>query len=195
MAKDRHGSEPLHLCAHRGHADMIDLFISKGALGERPAERKKLVWMILFLSWGWENESLLTTERLLQSFIFPLCPFFFVIVNNKNFAGDTALHYAANKGHNEALRLLLMRGAVIDSRNGNGWTPLHLAVVSAHFETVRILVEKGASLHSQDSKGNTAIHLACESNNIGMVEFLLKRGAKTNIENKKFQTPVSPPRP
>ena len=44
------------------------------------------------------------------------------MVNNRNYAGNTALHYCANKGHEEAVALLLRKGSVVNSRNGTGWT-------------------------------------------------------------------------
>ena len=44
------------------------------------------------------------------------------MVNNRNHAGNTALHYASNKGHNPAVALLVSKGSVVNSKNGNGWT-------------------------------------------------------------------------
>jgi hypothetical protein len=44
------------------------------------------------------------------------------------FCGHTALHWAAAKGHVEAVRWLLRCGADVDARNFAGSTPLHTAV-------------------------------------------------------------------
>ena len=41
--------------------------------------------------------------------------------------GGTPLHIAAKKGHVDAARLLLDRGAAVDQANNNGATPLWIA--------------------------------------------------------------------
>ena len=71
--------------------------------------------------------------------------------NKANENGATPLYIACDKGHVDAARLLLERGAKIDETsifNGmEGVTPLHIASYGGHIEVVRLLLERGADVH------------------------------------------------
>jgi ankyrin repeat protein len=54
--------------------------------------------------------------------------------------GQTALHMAAFKGHNELIEFLLQRGALIGITDKEGKTPLHLA--ASIVSTVLIIITK-----------------------------------------------------
>jgi ankyrin repeat protein len=64
--------------------------------------------------------------------------------------GGTALHFAAEFGWIEVMRLLLDRGARISAVNEYGWTPLHLAVLENRFEAAEFLVSRGADIEAPD---------------------------------------------
>jgi uncharacterized protein len=59
--------------------------------------------------------------------------------------GGTALHWAAYKGHETAMRLLLEKGADIKAANKNGATALYIAAQNGHKRVVRLL-EIGAGI-------------------------------------------------
>lgn len=62
----------------------------------------------------------------------------------------TALHYAAQEGHLEVLRLLLQAGAGVDVANHlERTTPLHLACRWAHLDCVLELLRWGANLEAR----------------------------------------------
>ena len=42
--------------------------------------------------------------------------------------GRTILHWAADRGHRDAIHILIDCGASVDSTDGSGMTPLHLAI-------------------------------------------------------------------
>ena len=64
----------------------------------------------------------------------------------------TALHFAAQAGHNDIVRLLVANGANVNaqmvSRGIKGVTPLHLAVEAGHLDIMDILIEAGCDVHS-----------------------------------------------
>jgi ankyrin repeat protein len=56
----------------------------------------------------------------------------------------TALCMAADRGHLEAVKLLVERGADIDNQKMRGYTPLMLAVQRRRYEVAAYLLEQGA---------------------------------------------------
>jgi len=69
----------------------------------------------------------------------------------------------AEKGHLEAVRLLVKEGgADVESKDSKwGWTPLTWATYNGHPEAVKFLVqEAGADVESKENWGQTASDLA-----------------------------------
>lgn len=56
--------------------------------------------------------------------------------------GDTAMHWAAYKGHADLIRLLVYSGASLQKPDHFGSTPLHLACLSGSVTCVKLLCEK-----------------------------------------------------
>ncbi|KAM5341609.1 hypothetical protein ACJ41O_014640 [Fusarium nematophilum] len=82
--------------------------------------------------------------------------------------GRTALHVASRYARNEAVLLLLKRGADVNATDALGQTPLHEALTQKsyklHDELLKVLehlVRHGASLEVTTPEGWTALDLAC----------------------------------
>lgn len=73
---------------------------------------------------------------------------------------ETALHKAAEKGHEVIVQLLLEKGALVGAINWSNSTPLHLATQHGHIGTVELLLNHGASIEAMDECKNTPLHLA-----------------------------------
>ncbi|MSQ57402.1 MAG: ankyrin repeat domain-containing protein [Limnohabitans sp.] len=77
-----------------------------------------------------------------------------------NKPGWTPLHYAATKGHNLMVRVLLENHAYIDSPSPNGTTPLMMAAQYGTPLMCKLLLEEGADPTIKNQKGLTAIEFA-----------------------------------
>ena len=97
----------------------------------------------------------------------------------------TALHHAVGGRHEEAVRLLLERGADPDVRDeGDDATPLHFAAEQNNLPVIRLLVEAGADTvgegtwHELDVLGWATVFNGEQRD---VVDYLLAHGARWSI--------------
>jgi ankyrin repeat protein len=88
--------------------------------------------------------------------------------------GFTALHWAAERGRVEVMRLLLAARALVDVQNTQGITPLMLAASSGNVGAVRLLLQNRADPLKQDYTGQDAFGWA--GNRTAVID-LLKNAA------------------
>lgn len=110
-----------------------------------------------------------------------------VDARKKNFAGFTALHWAAYSGRPETVKLLVDKGgADINSRNEDGLTPIHIAASRGHLQFIKYLVDNyqvrsadnpdfllNVDLGAVTSDGWTAVHYALIGNHQPVVKYLV----------------------
>jgi len=104
--------------------------------------------------------------------------------------GNTPLHYAAFRGLNEIVELLLTHGANILALNTNGSTPLHLAVAVGHVDTAGLLLINKSAINPEDNYGSTPLHRAAEIGKTEVVAMLILRGANINVVDCYGWTPL-----
>ncbi|KAK2589694.1 hypothetical protein QQS21_012632 [Conoideocrella luteorostrata] len=102
--------------------------------------------------------------------------------------GRTALFWAAQNGHEDAVKLLLGSGIDVTSRDILGQTAVFYAVKSKHTNIVKLLLHKNLSSRSLGPLCNAALHLAVEMGNRSIVEALLKHGSDVNSRNELGRT-------
>lgn len=97
----------------------------------------------------------------------------------------TALHHAVGGRHEDAVRLLLERGADPDVRDeGDDATPLHFAAEQNNLPVIRLLVEAGADAvgdgtwHELDVLGWAAVF---NGEHRDVIDYLLAHGARWTI--------------
>lgn len=98
--------------------------------------------------------------------------------------GNMPLHFAANLGHDDVIRLLLEVGAPASTPNKNGITPLHVAVYSGQVDAVSQLLSAGAPASPIDKAGNTPLYIAADNGHINIVNLLLDAGASPSLKNE-----------
>ena len=99
--------------------------------------------------------------------------------------GWTPLSWAAERGHEAVVKLLLETGKVdVDSKDSNGRTPLSRAAEGGHEAVAKLLLETGkVDVDSKDSNGRTPLLRAAEGGHEAVVKLLLKTG-KVDVDSK-----------
>ena len=112
--------------------------------------------------------------------------------------GQTAMMWAAAKGHASVLEVLAEGGGDLHLRTaspprkvayrsvfGNpaptGFSPLMFAVRAGHLEAVKVLLEAGADVNDTLSDGQSVLVVAAANANWELMDYLLDRGADPNL--------------
>ena len=91
--------------------------------------------------------------------------------------GMTALHWAAELGNVELVRLLVDAGADLEAPTRIGdLTPLHIGAEVGQSGTVRALLEAGANAESRNANGSAPLHFAAMSGSVEAVVALADHG-------------------
>ena len=94
--------------------------------------------------------------------------------------GRSPLSWAAQRGDDEAVTLLLEHGADPNNNDNTNMTPLHYAAQAATPKCLLLLIEYGARIY-QSTRGWTALHYACSfHDDLAYTKPLLDHGADVN---------------
>jgi ankyrin repeat protein len=97
----------------------------------------------------------------------------------------TALHFAAENGHEEVVAFLLQSGAQAGQESREGFTAFMWACMRGHVRVALLLLEhmgaQAQGLEATDTgSGRTALHWAAQEGHEEMVTALLRRGARAD---------------
>ncbi|KAI8969119.1 ankyrin repeat-containing domain protein [Mycotypha africana] len=104
---------------------------------------------------------------------------------------ETVLHAACSKGLNDAVELLIEKGALLDIKNSLGQPPIFKAIFSHSLKSVELLLGAGADMSVTDATGNTLLHLAVSNHFEEAIPLLLSKGAKVNQQNARGFSPLA----
>ncbi|XP_059608938.1 ankyrin repeat domain-containing protein 6 isoform X2 [Phlebotomus argentipes] len=167
-AKDsRHGNTALHEAAWRGYSRCVKALCALPKL-KTPKESSRQVKGVIQETRGALHSALLGT---------------------RNFGGFSALHLAAQNGHNQSCREILLSGGNADVQNNYGDTPLHTACRYGHAGATRILLSAKCDLQRVNLNGDTALHISCAMGRRKLTRILMEAGCKQDQKNGQHETP------
>lgn len=88
--------------------------------------------------------------------------------------GATPMHYAADNGSMQILRILQARHRGSLPINRHGMTPLHVAAGTGRLNLVKMLLQAPGALSQPDKFGRLPVHYASGANQTGVVRFLIR---------------------
>ncbi|KAG9067450.1 hypothetical protein KI688_012233 [Linnemannia hyalina] len=114
------------------------------------------------------------------------------IDNISSATGMNPLHFAASRGHDDIVRILIdQAGAGVDIQDREGETALLKASYAGSLAVVCFLLKRGANVHQRDKDGWTALHNASSKGFIDIAQVLLEKGeADINARSKMGHTPL-----
>ena len=98
-------------------------------------------------------------------------------VNDQDYGGRSALHWAVIVGSLVLCQKLLQAGASTEVQDIEGSVALHRAAESGHTNIICALLGKNANIEATNRKNATPLHIAAATGNEKVVELLLERGA------------------
>lgn len=207
---DEDERQPLHFACLRGHRDIADLLLQRGAdIDARGNDRatplddacfkghKDVVKLLI--SRGANTQ---IVDKNLWSPIRTAARYehldIIEILLNENPAninkgdsgGETPLHVASRQGSVDIMNLLLERGADIDKPDDDRETPLHSACRTGWESSVRLLLKRGAKTDRTDNRGETPLHAASRTGHERIVAVLLEENAEIDETDDKGKTPL-----
>ena len=104
-------------------------------------------------------------------------------VNHCDEEGFTAVHYAAQKGNLDLLKLIKASGANIHAQTKNGFSSIMSASRgTGDSGTVKWLIEQDIDVNHCDKKGFTAVHNAAQKGNLDVLKLLKASGANIHAQ-------------
>ena len=91
--------------------------------------------------------------------------------------GSTPLHFAARRGNDEIVKVLLENPRVkVDVRDSYGKTALHMACSEGQSSVCQLLLNKGADIKAVTADSTTPLHNAILNGHSQVAAMILNRG-------------------
>lgn len=182
---DKEGATPLTAAIVRGRTQLATLLVARGADVNRRQKKNLETPLTLVAASGDVEMIKLFTDRGAQ-------------IEAATEGGDTPLALAARAPihvADEAVALLLGKGAQVDVPNKLGNRPLHGAVERGNAAVVKRLLAHGAQAAARNAAGDSPLTLACGVEparyNAEIPALLLSHGAPVNPANNRAETPLT----
>ncbi|BDA75871.1 hypothetical protein CAL7716_100370 (plasmid) [Calothrix sp. PCC 7716] len=104
-------------------------------------------------------------------------------INNKNEAGETALHLAVKNNDSRLIQILINNGADVNAATNYKATPLHYAASFGTKGTINLLIEKGSNINVVDKNGKKPLDWAIEAKKTENIELLKTLSKQVMTQN------------
>ena len=105
--------------------------------------------------------------------------------------GNTAMYWAARKGHLEVVSVLLEAGAEQNTIGANGFTALLIAVKGTYESCANLILQHPKTNTNQSTReGHSALSFACRNGLTSFVQSLIQRGVFLNVVDHQGDTPL-----
>ena len=170
--KSSYGVTPIISAAAAGNTEAVEYLVSQGADVTAKDDWGKTA---LIYASGMDNPELITNLIKLDN----------TAVNLPDNSGNTPLIYAAQRGLNENIKILLANGADVNYRNpATGLSAISAAAAEGNSATIRLLVRTGkADVNISDLSGRTPIFYAVEQDQQDALRTLFSLGADPNAQD------------
>lgn len=178
-SRDSENVTLLHWAAINNQANIVDLFITKGAEIDAVGGDLKSTP----LQWATRQGHLAMVVQLIKRG---------ADYNILDGEGCNALHLAAQFGHTAIVAYLVAKGIDIDASDANGMTALMWSAYRvSKVDPTRLLLTLGSSLKKADYKHkNTALHWAVYARNMTAITLLLEAKADVDVLNNNNESPL-----
>lgn len=195
---------PLHLGALNGHLQVVRYLVDgRDASAKELAAYDSIVKQPYYQSWTdellsedekagaliWEVGARDSAEEHLERLL--SWSRRYADVNMRTVSALTAMDLAASKGHENVVRFLLERGAMLRKAKSAPCTALQAAVENGHMGTVKLLLAAGADMHQKFEKLGATLKHASKKGHDDVADLLVWHYFNTEIfGNESFQWPM-----
>ncbi|XP_078698733.1 transient receptor potential cation channel subfamily A member 1 homolog isoform X2 [Branchiostoma floridae x Branchiostoma belcheri] len=174
---------PLHYAARNNDYQMVKLLVENGANVNRKGEddTRAIHFAARFRKLKREqseeqiNEAALTQQNSVIQYLVSQG----VHVNEKDYYGQTALHFACIRDNVTAAQdLLRCEGINVEAKDKQEMTALHLCAIHESNEIGALLISAGANLRACEEELLTPLHFACQSGNLELAQMLFTAAEK-----------------